>query len=182
MTAEATKEPPWLVIARAEVGVKEKHGPEDNPRILEYLRTTTFRNPHDETPWCSAFVNWCIQKAGLSGTRSAAARTWLYWGVGQYNPPLGSVVVLWRVHRTHGAGHVGFLVGSTATTVDLLGGNQQNEVCVRTYPRGRVLANGFRWPKYGLSQPRRVSSSSPQTPPDCASPAVPESSPSSAGW
>ena len=182
MIAQTAKEPPWLAIARAELGAVLLLDPEDNPRILEYLRTTTFPNPQDETPWCSAFVNWCVQKAGLAGTRSAAARTWLYWGVGQYDPPLGSIVVMWRIHRTHGAGHVGFLVGATAGTVDLLGGNQHNEVCVRTYPRARVLANGFRWPKYNLlSHPKR-SILSPQTPQDSGSSAVPESRPLSAGW
>src|SRR5690606_20718773 len=75
-------EPPWMAVARAELGVKEKEGSADNPRIVEFLKTTTIGTPYnenDETPWCSAFVNWVFEKTGIAGTSSAAALSWRTW-------------------------------------------------------------------------------------------------------
>ncbi len=85
---------PWMEIARAEEGVKEIVGDEDNPRVLQYLRSTSLGKwaaSRDETPWCSAFVNWCITQAGLEGTNSAMARSWLGWGVDLAMPRPGCV-------------------------------------------------------------------------------------------
>ncbi|HEX5760734.1 MAG TPA: TIGR02594 family protein [Thermoanaerobaculia bacterium] len=68
----------------------------DNPRIVEYHRTTSLRATDDEVPWCSAFVNWCMREAGLRGTGSAAARSWLTWGSRLATPRRGCVTVLRR--------------------------------------------------------------------------------------
>jgi uncharacterized protein (TIGR02594 family) len=78
--APPVDEPAWITIARAEMGVQEYPGPEHNPRIIQYLRSTTNPATSDETPWCSGFVNWCMKQAGIVGTNSAAARSWLKWG------------------------------------------------------------------------------------------------------
>lgn len=80
--AHANGDPAWLRIAVAERGVKEKPGAADNPRIVEYLKSTNLGSPqnkNDETAWCSAFVNWCVEQAGFDGTDSALARHWLKW-------------------------------------------------------------------------------------------------------
>ena len=74
---------PWLEIAEREQGVAEVPGAGDNPRVVDYLMSTTLgslENQNDETPWCSAFVNWCMEQAGIKGTNSAWARSWLDWG------------------------------------------------------------------------------------------------------
>eukprot|EP01156_Anaeramoeba_ignava_P011257 Anaeramoba_ignava/a482504_22.p5 GENE.a482504_22~~a482504_22.p5 ORF type:complete len:143 (+),score=5.17 a482504_22:255-683(+) len=73
---------PWFKIALEEMwaGVTEIRGRKHNPRIIEYHKSTTLRASNDETAWCSSFVNWCIEQAGLKGTDSAAARSWLKWG------------------------------------------------------------------------------------------------------
>lgn len=136
---------PWYAIARAELGVREVRGSGDNPRIVEYLRSTTLDAPaasQDETPWCSAFANWCVERAGAAGTDSAWARSWLTWGRATGQPTRGCLVVL---ERGTNAGHVGFFVSRTATTVTLLGGNQSDEVCEATFPLTRLL--GYRVPK-----------------------------------
>ena len=76
-------DPSWMAIANSEIGVKEYPGNGENPRIVEYLRSTTLSAPfsaRDETPWCSGFVNWCVEKSGYAGTDSAWARSWLNWG------------------------------------------------------------------------------------------------------
>ena len=135
----------WMAIARAEKGVKERPGDVDNPRILEYLSTVNIpaNNCHDEVPWCAAFVNWVLRQAGLEGTGSAAARSFLRWGVKMSEPKQGCVVILSR--GSHGwQGHAGFYMGQRAGYVIVLGGNQNNEVSEKMYEINKVL--GYRWP------------------------------------
>lgn len=72
--------PRHLQIARGELGTHEIRGSQDNPRVIEYHQATTLKARNDETSWCSSFVNWTMQQAGVQGTRSAAARSWLNWG------------------------------------------------------------------------------------------------------
>lgn len=144
VTEPPAAEPPWMAIATAEIGVKEFPGNQENPRILEYLHSTNLGAPYqssDETAWCSAFVNWCMERAGYEGTDSAWARSWLNWGKPLPRPRAGCIVVL---SRGDASGHVGFYVSQTKSGVKLVGGNQSNEVCVSTYPKSRVL--GYRAP------------------------------------
>jgi uncharacterized protein (TIGR02594 family) len=136
---------PWMAIAEAELsaGVREIPGPEDNPRILEYQRATALGATDDETPWCSAFVNWCMMQAGIARTNSAAARSWLTWGTSLAAPRLGCVTVLSR-STDPTKGHVGFFVDDDGPEyLRLLGGNQGNAVSIRTYRA--ELALGYRW-------------------------------------
>lgn len=132
--------PAWYTVAARERGVLEVPGIEDNPRIMEYLSTVRGNWPGDETPWCSAFVNWCVVQVGLQGTDSARARSWLDWGVTTAKPTFGCIVVLWRGSPASTSGHVGFFAGSDdRESIRLLGGNQKNRVCVATYPAARVV-------------------------------------------
>ncbi|HEY8880912.1 MAG TPA: TIGR02594 family protein [Roseateles sp.] len=72
--------PRHLEIARGELGTHEIRGSRNNPRVVEYHQATSLKAKDDETAWCSAFVNWTMQQAGVHGTNSAAARSWLNWG------------------------------------------------------------------------------------------------------
>jgi uncharacterized protein (TIGR02594 family) len=133
-------DPPWLQIALAERGVKEIHGARDNPRVLEYLRSTNLPRPlaaEDETSWCSAFVNWCVERAGFEGTDSAWARSWLHWGRAIAKPQRGCIVVLARGGPE--SGHVGFCLGDAGEDIELLGGNQKDSVSVARFPKSQVL-------------------------------------------
>ena len=99
--------------------------------------------------WCSAFVNHILISNGYRGTLSLEARSWRRWGrkirkreIAGY---FGAVAVFTRPSRSNpNAGHVGFYVGETNRHYLILGGNQNNSVCVRKYPKFRLL--GFRWP------------------------------------
>ncbi len=128
-------EPPWMVIARREIGVREQENP-DNPRIIEYLTTTTNLAPHqmqqDETDWCSAFVNWCMTQAGYIGTNHALARSWWNWagGMRSQEPRYGSLAVFRRLTNgvDEGKGHVGFFIERDSQHITVLGGNQNDAV------------------------------------------------------
>lgn len=133
----------WMSIANAEIGEREVDGAGSNPRILAYLATTTAGAQHDEVPWCSAFVNYCIVNSGIRGTNSARARSWLEWGVPCAKPVPGCVVVLRRGDPPKG--HVGFYAGMRdLNTVLLLGGNQSNAVGIAGFAADRIV--GMRLP------------------------------------
>jgi uncharacterized protein (TIGR02594 family) len=143
-------EPPWLSIARGELGVHETPGPAATERVLEYHAATTLRASSDEVPWCSAFACWCMERAGFRSTRSASARSWLTWRYPLAELRPGCVVVLSRGDASLGQGHVGFFAGYSRLFVMgprrllLLGGNQGNAVSLAPYPQTRVI--GMRWP------------------------------------
>lgn len=124
-------EPQWMTIARAEEarGVAEVPGTPDNPRILEYQKTANMQLD-DETPWCSAFANWCVKQAGIAGTRKGNARSWRTWGQALDVPRVGAVVVFWRDDPNSAKGHVAFYVRNDGTNIWVLGGNQGNRVSV----------------------------------------------------
>lgn len=128
---------PWMRIAEAELGIQEKPKSAHEPRIIEY-HSTTGRFKDDETPWCSSFVNWVIENAGVRGTRSAAALSWRNWGNRLHAPAFGSIGV---IDQGRGFGHVGFVAGRTPTDeIVLLGGNQSNSVNYAAFVRSRFVA------------------------------------------
>lgn len=133
----------WMQIARSQLGVREYSGSSNNPKIVEYHRTTIGR-ANDSVAWCSSFVNWVMKKAGHRGTNAANARSWLNWGRRLSRPVPGCIVVFWRSSPRSWKGHVGFYVGTSGSNVKVLGGNQGNAVTISNYPKSRVL--GYRWP------------------------------------
>lgn len=137
--------PPWLEIAESQMDVAEIPGPRNNPRIIEYHDATELSANDEDTSWCSSFVNWCMEQAGVQGTRSAAARSWEEWGREPAdNEFYGCVCVLWRVSPDSGLGHVGILVDWDDDSVYLLGGNQNDRVSLAWFPMSRVV--GYRVP------------------------------------
>jgi uncharacterized protein (TIGR02594 family) len=150
LTKEADSDPiveieefPWMPIALSEQGTKEIPGKGNNPRIVEYLKSTdldTVSASKDSTAWCSGFVNWCVEKAGFAGSNSAWARSWLNWGRSVSRPRRGCIAVFSRGT----GGHVAFYVDSEGSEYRVLGGNQSDGVCIAGYPKGRLL--GFRVP------------------------------------
>jgi uncharacterized protein (TIGR02594 family) len=135
-------EPAWLTAARDELGVEESAGRESTPRINTYLASVGIE-PADEHAWCSAFVNWVMVQNGFVGTGRGNARSWARWGEAT-EPRAGAIAVLWRESKSSWKGHVGFLVSISSKEILLLGGNQDDRVCLKSYPRDRLLA--LRWP------------------------------------
>jgi len=132
---------PWMEFAFGELlaDVREVPGPGSNIRILEYLATTnTPALGGDSTSWCSAYTNFCLRMARIVGTNSAAARSWLKWGV-PCEPRVGAIGVLWRESQSSWKGHVGFVVGANAGAIHLLGGNQGDRVSIASFPITMLL-------------------------------------------
>jgi uncharacterized protein (TIGR02594 family) len=135
--------PSWLNIALNELGVAERKNGE-NPKIIEYHRTTYLQANRDEVPWCSSFVNWVLMKSGLERTKSAAARSWLNYGFQVKSLIPGAIVILSR-NGSPEAGHVGFFIkDKDKHNFYILGGKQSDKVSIQLFPKNRIL--GARWP------------------------------------
>ena len=143
---EAT--PAWLEVAYAEIGQRRGPTGASNPRVEQYNNATTLKGYDDKISWCSSFVNWCLNEAGIEGTRSALARSWLDWGNAIGEPMLGCIAVVSREGASNWKGHVGFFIEATDQTIILLGGNQDEEVKLKGYARADLLALRYPiWPE-----------------------------------
>ena len=136
--------PSWYALARKDIGTREVAGKKSNPRVLEYYRLTGAGWVKDDAvPWCAAFANAMLALAGIQGTGSLAARSFLGWGRKLHRPYRGCIVVFERGAKPW-QGHVGFVEKISDSSVWCLGGNQGDTVNVRRYSRSKVL--GFREP------------------------------------
>lgn len=131
-------------IAKAELakGIAEVPGAGNNPRIVMFHKSTNhWSGTDDDVAWCSSFVNFCVEQAGLTGTDSQSARSWVEWGQDVSSDPReGDIVVFSRGAAGSTTGHVGFFVSDMGSTVKVLGGNQGDRVCYREYPKNGSLA------------------------------------------
>ena len=132
---------PWLPVAFEEFGEREIPGAQHNPRILEYLNSTELAEKYpslpDETDWCAAFVNWCIEKVGLPSNNSPLVNPWRSWGKASSPPERGAVTTfLWD----DGWAHVSFYLGDLGNYVVCLGGNQSDAVWISVYHKKYVTS------------------------------------------
>jgi len=137
-----SEEYPWLPVAFAEYGVREIPGAQHNPRIIEYLNSTDLAQKYpslpDETDWCAAFVNWCVEKVGLPSKNSAVVNPWRSWGKASLEPAKRGAVTtfLWD----DGWAHVSFCLGELGNYVVCLGGNQSDAVWISVYHKKYVTS------------------------------------------
>jgi uncharacterized protein (TIGR02594 family) len=146
-------QPAWMDHAWAEIGQREVAGAADNPRILAFYREVGHADAtHDEVAWCAAFVGAALQRAGVAGTGSLLARSYLGWGVALETGRLGAIAVFSRGSDS-ATGHVGFYLDGDDNRVFILGGNQGDAVSVTAIERGRLL--GLRWPQPAAAAPTK---------------------------
>jgi uncharacterized protein (TIGR02594 family) len=135
----------WYKLALNERGVREIAGEKHDPTVLQYYADAGHPQiDDDETAWCAAFVGAMLQRSGISGSKSLAARSYLQWGKKLSKPKPGCVVVFWRNSPRSWQGHVGFYVKEDDKYIYTLGGNQRNAVNISKYPKSKLL--GYRWP------------------------------------
>jgi uncharacterized protein (TIGR02594 family) len=134
-------------VAKGQLGQKEIYGDQDNPQIVQYFSATSYGKTHDETPWCAAFVGWCLKQIGEKGTNSAAAASYDHWGKKLDKPIQGCIVCIEHLDehgKKNGRRHVTTFdrFDSEPGYVWLLGGNQGNKVCSVKYNEQEV--NSYR--------------------------------------
>jgi uncharacterized protein (TIGR02594 family) len=140
---------PYSLALRFE-GLAEIPGVVHNPAVVAMLQLVDHSVHDDETPWCSAFVNWVMWLLDGPRSRSLAARSWLSVGypIALTEATAGrDVVILKRGANAPGPlvldapGHVGFFAGLfyAPERVRVLGGNQGDKVCLEEFPIASVL-------------------------------------------
>ena len=128
-------------IAESLIGVKEIAGAQHNPKIIEMAAVTgNSWVQDDETPWCAAYVGYCLERANVRCTRSLRARSYETFGK---NVPLakaqrGDVAVFTRGNDGR-SGHVGFVWEVGNGWLDVLGGNQGDQVCIKRFGTKKLI-------------------------------------------
>jgi uncharacterized protein (TIGR02594 family) len=149
----------------------------DNAALRDYLTTGGANLDPATTAWCAAFVNSSLGQAGLKGTGSNMARSFLEWGQPVDQPQKGDIAVFSRGDPNGPFGHVGFFDSFNPDgSIKVLGGNQSDAVSLATYGKNRLL--GFRRAADGSVQP--VSSGTAGTP-DPVAGAAPGAAPAQPG-
>jgi uncharacterized protein (TIGR02594 family) len=126
-------------LAKAEIGTVEwANG--DNPKVIAYFRDAGSDVTSDNTAWCAAFVGAMLKRAGLKGTGSLLARSYLNWGktVPIEEAREGDIVIFKRGNSTW-QGHVGFFIKKSGAFIEVLGGNQADQVKVSRYRAADLL-------------------------------------------
>ena len=150
-----------LAVARYFKNIKEKNiggepytqewSKRGNPLITGFFSMTqTAPSDGDETPWCAAFVSFCLYAAGRPSELTARARGYVGYQKRRpvTNPRPGDLAVLQRGEGRNG--HVGFFTrdqldanGAKTGKFMMLGGNQGNAISEIAYPRPGTRLLGF---------------------------------------
>lgn len=153
MSKQENKQAPWLNVARHFIGEQEIPGKRSSPSIREMFSLCGRGDiTRDETPWCAAFVGACLALSGWRNTQSLSARSYLRFGKKLSKPLPGAIAVFWRKSRHGPSGHVGFFLSEKGGRIEILGGNQNDAVSIKTFPKSRLL--GYRWPSAPAPLPR----------------------------
>ena len=129
--------PKHLTIAFKELGQQEIKGKQFNTRIGAYLSSVGLPKD-DEIPWCAAFVNWVLKEAGIIGTNSGWAKSYIGWGK-ECDCEIGSIAVMNRgSNPAHG--HVAFVLQENRETVYTIGGNQNDRVSIAEVPKVKIIS------------------------------------------
>jgi uncharacterized protein (TIGR02594 family) len=146
------KAPPYMVAEyfKSSVPVKyQKAWPEPdlshptyaNLVVMLFFLATDTRPAGDTTAWCSAFVNWCLQRSGISGTHNAGSQSFVNkvsgktWGEEVWNTTEKSMptvakpgdIAIFRLQSDPAHGHVAFFRRISPTSsrkIEVIGGNQ----------------------------------------------------------
>lgn len=120
-------------------GFQETLGGHTNPKLLELINDVSDILIEKNIPWCAAFVSHVLKKNKCKYSKTLTARSNLKIGRKVAKPSIGDIVILWRESPDSWKGHVGFFVKETPRLIYILGGNQNNTVCIKAYPKVRLL-------------------------------------------
>lgn len=140
-------------------GIYEQPGDGDNEDIMAWAEDMGEEVKRiyyaDAVPWCGLFMAVVAKRAGKVVVKEPLwALNWSSFGHHVSTPMLGDVLVFTRT-RPDGkkAGHVGLYIGETDTHYLVLGGNQNDKVCIARQAKSRLYT--ARRPDYTV-QPANV--------------------------
>lgn len=138
-------------------GTKEFIGEKNNPVILMWARELRdkvgIEYNSDSTPWCGLFLGVIAHRAGYEPPfLCIRAKEWVKFGNPVKQAMLGDILVFDR----HKGGHVGLYVGENRHYYYVLGGNQDDCVCVVKMDKRRLMPNGIRRCPWKIGQPANV--------------------------
>ncbi len=122
-----------------EYGTLETPGKSNNQKILDWADEADVENFYtaDSIPWCGLFVKIITKRAGKPALKNPLwALNWAKYGTAVGQPCLGDILVFQR----DGGGHVGFYIGEDSETYHVLGGNQNDSVCITRIYKKRLFA------------------------------------------
>ncbi|PID48450.1 MAG: TIGR02594 family protein [Proteobacteria bacterium] len=122
--------------------MREVKGRRHSLNIVNWLKELGAWWRDDETPWCGTFVAHCLKSTNRGVPKHwYRAKAYEKYGTLLSAPAYGCIGVMSR----RGGGHVCFVIGETkdGKRLVVIGGNQNDSVCVTSYPRSRFTA--FVW-------------------------------------
>lgn len=97
-------------------------------------------------PGCAATVCAALELSGYKSTHDASAISFAEYG-NECKPFRGAIIVLEHLSGPlKGHYHVGFFVNIDDRTITLLGGNQDHQLCVKSFPLREYKIAASRWP------------------------------------
>lgn len=135
-----------LSVALKTFGIAEIPGKENNKQILKWafeIGATWVVN--EETSWCSIWLSAMCKACGwpYPSVSPETARSWLKVG----NPTsiieavMGETIcVFWRGSPDSWKGHVGIFLFKRGDMIYVLGGNQDNEVCIKAMDSKKLIS------------------------------------------
>jgi len=110
----------------AEIGVREKTGKNDGPRVEGYLRSVGLESG---APYCAAYIHWCFSQNGIDSPKSGYSPDWFKTNVIYRRNkveivsfPQASVFGIWFESKKRVA-HVGFVHKDKGKEVETCEGN-----------------------------------------------------------
>jgi uncharacterized protein (TIGR02594 family) len=96
-----------------------------------------------QTEWCAAFVNAVLEENDIKTSAAFSdyplmARSFLSWGEKVDDPKLGDIVVFER-GEDGWTGHVGFFIEERGNQYLVFGGNQDDKITFKEYPKNKLL-------------------------------------------
>ncbi len=142
VTPPSEKMPPWMSEMHRKMGLHEvRH----NKSLIDWLKFGKYLGNPKDLPWCGDAVETCFAKTLPNEplpSNPFFAQNWAKFGKNVGSPIVGAVgVIRWSAN----SGHVGFVAGTSGSTVYMLGGNQSNEINITGFGRSKFMA--FTWPK-----------------------------------
>ena len=144
---ESESSPKMIVEALKLFDTQEKLGRDDNATIIEWAHEIGGKVEQiyiaDSIAWCGLFMAIIAKRAGKTLVIDPLwALNWGTFGNFINNPMFGDVLVFVRTTADGAkAGHVGLYIGEDDTAFHVLGGNQDDKVCIKRILKSRLYTS-----------------------------------------